>query len=332
MVEKHTGRCNTYSTHTLPFQFHFLTSTAVAVCVCVCVRAVMAPKPRTFHPVKLGRSLTISGGHTPGKQHVLHTQEFTFTRGHGDAAGVEVKKECVLIFSKAAWLCEMATGQAVYQRPLTRVNILNEIRQRVINNEDSAADGKMAALAFDDDEGDDEKLETPKKRKRGKEESTETPAVAGAAICQRIQVPQSWRDKSKCAIYVALDSKRRLWLDIEALPWFIQYVKDEKESGGVAPVEKAIRGGREQDSASAVAETFRIYWNFRDDGWIARAQTPSGSWLQASRGVKRRQKTDRVDFETAKKVVYTEMEAWVEAVRAGEVTADEEPVIRDGGD
>ena len=39
MVEKHTGRCNTYSTHTLPFQFHFLTSTAVAVCVCVRVRA-----------------------------------------------------------------------------------------------------------------------------------------------------------------------------------------------------------------------------------------------------------------------------------------------------
>ena len=76
-----------------------------------------------------------------------------------------MKKECVLIFSKAAWLCEMATGQAVYQRPLTRVNILNEIRQRVINNEDSAADGKMAALAFDDDEDDDEKLETPKSPK-----------------------------------------------------------------------------------------------------------------------------------------------------------------------
>ena len=299
----------------------------------MCVCAVMAPKPKTFHPVKFGRSLTISGGHTPGKQYVLDTQEFAFTCGLGVASGVtEVKKECVLVSSQAAWLCEMATGQAVYQRPLSRVNILNEIRQRVTHNsEEPNADGKMAALAFDDD---DETLETPKKRKRGKQESTETPAVAGAAICKRIQVPQAWRDKSKSAIYAAIDCKRRLWLDIESLPWLIQYVKEEKESGGVAPVEeKDIRGGGEQadSEASAGAETFRIYWNFRDDGWVARARTVSGSWLQASRGVKRRQKTDGVDFQTAKKIVYEEMEAWVAAVRAGEITATDNPDICDGG-
>ena len=67
-------------------------------------------------------------------------------------------------------------------------------------------------------------------------------------------------------------------------------------------------------------ETPRIYWDFRDDKWTARVQTKDGRWLQASRGIKRRQKADNLDCQAAKKAAYHDVEELVAAVRAGEVT------------
>ena len=122
---------------------------------------------------------------------------------------------------------------------------------------------------------------------------------------------------TKISVYAALDERRRLWLHVDAVTWLIQYIRDEKESGGLAPVE---------DVSSAVSETkpsSRIYWNFRDDNWTARAKASDGSWLQISRGVKRRQKQDHLDFQTAKQAVFNSMEAWVAAVDAGDISKAE---------
>ena len=131
-----------------------------------------------------------------------------------------------------------------------------------------------------------------------------------------VQVPQSWASQStNISVYASLDARRRLCLHVDALPWLIQYIRDEKESGGVAAVEDTREEAEEE-------ETSRIYWNFRDGNWIARARAVDGSRLQASRGIKRRQKADALGFEAAKEAVYHELEEWVEAVRAGEVTRD----------
>ena len=112
-----------------------------------------------------------------------------------------------------------------------------------------------------------------------------------------VQVPQSWANQStKISVYASLDTRRRLWLHVDALPWLIQYIRDDKESGGVAPIEDS-RGIPGED------ETSRMYWNFRDGNWIARAKAVDGSWLQASRGVKRRQKAVCLHFEAAKEAV-----------------------------
>ena len=43
------------------------------------------------------------------------------------------------------------------------------------------------------------------------------------------------------------------------------------------------------------------------------------SELRAARGVKRRQKTGNLDFQVAKKAAYIDLEAWVEAVRRGDI-------------
>ena len=84
----------------------------------------MAPKGKIFLPIKTGRTMTVSGGFATSKHYVLHTQEFAFTCGDGDALGEpRVRKECVLISHQEPWLCEMATGMPVFQRPLKRVKV-----------------------------------------------------------------------------------------------------------------------------------------------------------------------------------------------------------------
>ena len=178
-------------------------------------------------------------------------------------------------------------------------------------------DQKKAALAFDSEDSDDAN-ETPKKvsappRRRIKQD---TPAVSGVATCKVVEVREQPSPHSKkVLVYVALDKSRRLWLDVHALPWLIQYMKEEKASGGLDPVEDA--------PASTVVER-RIYWNFRDNNWIARAQAVDGTWLQATRGIKRKQKASQLDFEEAKKAAFGELEDWVAKVAAGEITKKSE--------
>ena len=131
-----------------------------------------------------------------------------------------------------------------------------------------------------------------------------------------VQVPESATARGKnISVFAALDERRRLWLHVDSLRWLIQYIRDEKENGGVAPVEEAPAVAEEPEP--------RIYWNFRDDSWTARAQAKDGKWVRTSRGVKRRRKDGIEDFQLAKQRVYEELEKWVDAVAAGD--APEEP-------
>ena len=273
-------------------------------------------KERAFHALSMTRSLTLTGGYS-GKHFVPQTRDFEFTRGCGEtAAGAVELKECVAISHKEAWLCEIATGQPKCQRPLARVRIVRELTQ-LLGGDAVEVDKKMAALAFDSDDSDDAN-ETPKKVSAGprKRSTKNTPAVAGVATCKVVEVQEQPSPRSKKRlVYAALDKNRRLWLDVHALPWLIQYIKEEKASGGLDPVE---------DAPSSIVVERRIYWNFRDNNWIARAQAVDGTWLQATRGIKRKQKASQLDFEEAKKAAFGELEDWVAKVAAGEITKKSE--------
>ena len=132
---------------------------------------------------------------------------------------------------------------------------------------------------------------------------------------------QPGRSSKKISVFAALDELRRLWLDVDSVEWLIQYVQAEKANGGVMPVEE------DPEDSSTVAEAdqcARIYWNFRDDNWIARAKGVDGTWLQTSRGIKRRQKAESLGFEAAKQAVYEEMEQWVADVQAGQITKSDD--------
>ena len=291
--------------------------------------SLMAPKSRerAFHAVVLKRSLVLTGGYS-GKQFVPDTQEFDFICGGGEIPQADVvRKECVKISHKQAWLNEIATGEAMYMRPLARVRIVRELSQLVAGGDAAGPDAQMAALAFDSEDSDDaetpKKQPTPSKRRR----KSNAPAFAGPETCKVVEVPeQPTPGSKKIFVHAALDRCRRLWLDTEALPWLIQYIRAEKASGGLQPV---------VDEPQAQPGS-RIYWNFRDNNWIARAQAVDGVWLQASRGITRKQKSSNLDFESAKAAAFAELSEWVAKVDCGEITnknADKaDRIIRGGGE
>ena len=284
--------------------------------------AHMAPKTKTkvVQPVVQRRALALSGGLAGRKFFVPETCDFDISCsgdilrvGERDAT-VEKPQEFVLITTREAWLCEMATGLPVYQRPLKRVSILKQLRAWVVAA-GSATDDKMAALAFDDSDSD--VMETPKKKKPGRrEQRCAAPAVAVPSTCQLVQAPLSPTEPDKkISVHAAVDRRGRLWLSAEALPWFLDYVRAEKNSGGVAPIE---------EETSAVAEGSRITWNFRNDSWQAQAQGPDGKWLKTSKGLKGIRKQEGLDDQAAKQRVYEAMQAWVADVEAGLLTQEDE--------
>ena len=281
----------------------------------LCVLRLMASKAKAkiFHAVAMSRSFTISGGFAPNKHFVPETRDFTFTHGDGAAgAGAATRRECVRVGHREGWLCELTTGSAVYHRPLARVRILRELSELVALSGEPQ-DSQMAALAFDDEEADcvETPTKAPRPRRVRKQKAT---AVAVADICKRVEVRERPDPGSRRVhVHVALDKQRRLWVHVDDLPWLVNYIREEKESGGLDPVDEA------QPEHTAP----RIYWNFRDCNWIARAQAVNGQWLQTTRGVKGKQKRTGLDFPEAKQAAYFELEEWLASVTSGEIVAEE---------
>ena len=76
------------------------------------------------------------------------TKTFLFHRGSGAGEKADVApRECVLLSNREPWLCEIATGQAAYNRPLKRVRILHALRALVMLGPQNEAD-KIEGLAF----------------------------------------------------------------------------------------------------------------------------------------------------------------------------------------
>ena len=225
--------------------------------------------------------------------------------------------ECVRLGNKESWLCEMATGVAVYHRPLNRVRVFSDLMQAMIAD---CEDKKMASLAFDDE--DSEAVETPRKAKAPSRERKKKPSVsvksesAAGEICKRLRMPSSPRpDAQLVTVAVALDKQRRLWAHVDALPWLIEYIREEKELGGVEPVES---------SSVEESQSPSIYWNFRDSNWNAKAKAPDGTWFQTNRGIKRRQREDKISFQDAKAAAYAELEVWVDRVGTGDIPREDQ--------
>ena len=248
--------------------------------------------------VVLQRQLTISGGLSK-KPHVLSTKSIDMGK---------TRKDCVLITPREGWLCEMATGQAAFSRPLARIRILNKMRSLCCDGED-VVDEKMDALAFDDEDFEDKKAKHSSHKCKGKQKNSS--AMAENLKAKWIDVPNMPGNRQvKNQVAVAVDGKKRLWLDVDSVNWLVAYIAEEKENGSVEPIVEPIA---ESPNKSAVR------WNFRDECWAARAKTPTGQVLTNTASIKRQAKNDGAARGTAKQRAYEEMMEWAMQVETGAI-------------
>ena len=272
------------------------------------------PKPQAaFQGLSVGRCLTLSGGFAGSKRFVPETKTFVFHRGSGAGEKADAQaRECVLLTHKEPWLCEIATGQAAYTRPLKRVRILHALRALVVLGPENNAD-KVEALAFDDSGSDDfqSPIKTPKK---AKPKSTSASMPVGTEACVVVRVPQRWGcEEPTRSVSVAMDARRRLWLHVDALPWLIGYTREEKASGGVAPVAdmEETRDDEGPVEFTGVSETML--------GRLARKGLMGGGTMRRGESSVAT-KCVHMTFAVAKQAVYDELAAWAASVRAGEVS------------
>ena len=103
---------------------------------------------------------------------------------------------------------------------------------------------------------------------------------------------------------LVMTNKKRRWIDEESIAWIITWVKAEVDSGGVDPVE------HDGDPLTG------IWWDFRDDSWVAQRTSEDDEKKVARRGpvVKRVRTPGDPCFglpkEDAKKVVHKELSDW----------------------
>ena len=265
---------------------------------------------KTLAAVQVGQQFTITGGFSK-KHYVIETRNFDFG---------ERSVPCVPVSHRDPWLCEMATDSPVYQRPMSRVRVLHALRAHLGELPEShVVDEKMQDLAFEDDDVEQELTpRTPVKgqapRKRGVKASPASAMAeqAQGRVARAVDMP-SQPAVSDCSVevLVALEDKK-LWIALTSLPWLVQYVAQEKASGGVAPVAAAAED-RSNHSG--------IRWNFRDNTWQARCRRADGTWATKTKSVHGRTTKEKdalfnCDFEVAKKRVYEELEAWMLVERA----------------
>ena len=280
------------------------------------VAAAMAPKTekrkpgKTLAPVKIAEQITISGGFSK-KQFVIHTREFQFD-------GVAVA--CVPISNQEAWLCEMATDSPVYQRPMSRVRILQTLKDQLgAAAQADVVDDKMGDLAFDDDGPELEltprtPVKGPGPRKRCAKGASASTLVehTDPDVARLLEMPGKPSVTKPTVQVQAAYGDKKLYIALQSLPWLIQYIAEEKASGGVAPV--ALRGDDHNEKSG-------VHWNARDNVWQARFRRDDGSWSTKTKSVHARMKCESdplfgVDYEVAKKVVYDELDKWLNTQKA----------------
>ena len=277
--------------------------------------AAMAPKQekrkpgKSLAPVKIAEQITISGGFSK-KQFVIHTREFQFD-------GVAVS--CVPISNQEAWLCEMAADSPVYQRPMSRIRILQTLKEHVgATAQADVVDEKMGDLAFDDD-GPELELtpRTPVKGPGPRKRSTKSVSASTVVehtdpeVTRSLEMPGTPSVTTPTVQVQVAYGDKKLYIALQSLPWLIQYIAEEKASGGVAPVAHL---GEDPNKKSG------IRWNHRDNTWQARMRRSDGTWSTKTKSVHARMETEGdalfgADYEVAKKVVYDELEQWMNTAK-----------------
>ena len=108
---------------------------------------------------------------------------------------------------------------------------------------------------------------------------------------------------------------KALLVGVSSVPWLIGYLVQEMEDGGIAV--------DTETSVAAESGFGTLYWDFRDDAWVAKVKTAGGCHIKRA-AIRSRMRTpgdplhgmNRAD---AKAAAHEELCAWREAMLRGEV-------------
>ena len=185
-------------------------------------------------------------------------------------------------------------------------------------------DPRLAALHYDEDA--EEKIVATPVRKRGRKakpaeeshgvaspEKTLKAAATAVPVVLRMRPTASAGAEKLEDVSVVLRGKTLL-LGVSSVPWLIKYLAQELQDGGVAVEEEA--------SAAADVATGTIFWDFRDNAWVAKVKTPDGEYVSKRTGICRRMRTpgDRLyglSRSDAKAAAHEELSAGREAALQG---------------
>ncbi|MCP4241666.1 MAG: hypothetical protein GY772_13985 [bacterium] len=165
----------------------------------------------------------------------------------------------------------------------------------------------MAALGYEDTRGDGE-LASPgsaskvRQRRRAARPTVEAPVKLSMAA----KAPELHLEEKAAVEVVVLNSAQQRWLNVESLPWLLEFLRDQTASGGVAAVPPRSDAGRPRTAPDP-----GISWDFRDDAWVAVTENQERRAIY----VRKRTRTEgdplfAMDWEAAKSQAYAELLAW----------------------
>ena len=232
------------------------------------------------------------------------------------------------------WLILAITGAIKTKRTLKRCKIFQIIRDGLHvaegqgRGELGAAEADpMDSMAFDDEEA----SESPTKKAKLKSHRRMDGKVKRVAKGQQIisiEVPAQASSVEEKRVVRAMEYRNKLMLERDALPWLLKYIRAEMESGSVPPVEDG-------DFSSGSQPDCSIYWDFRDDCWIAEARGRDSECKKrrgpvTSRLANKEDECFGMSRAKAKKHVYGELVAWLKE-EGCTLSAESDPAPADVG-
>ena len=202
------------------------------------------------------------------------------------------------------------------KRSLKRCKIFEVIREGIRGAEENgcgesgawSARDPMDDLGFERAEG-----ESPSKKAKSHErQGGKIRRVPKESRIAAINVPRTASSAEETHFVRASHFRNKIMLERSALPWLLKYIQEEMESGGVPPVELP------HSSSSASQRDCSLYWDFRDDCWVAsvRPQHADGKKRRGpvmSRIHKKGDVCFRMTRAEAKRHVKQELEEWLKA-------------------
>ena len=210
------------------------------------------------------------------------------------------------------WLIFATVGGIKNKRSLKRCTVFQTIRDglRVAEETGRGELGAAEADPMDSIAFDDEESESPTKKLRVKSHQRVHGALKRISKQNQItsiEVPAQASSVEEKRVVRVTEYRNKLMIAQDAVPWLLKYINAEMESGSVPPVEDG-------DSPSGSQQSGSIYWDFRDDCWIAEARGGDSECKKRrgpvnSRLANKEDECFRMSRAQAKKHVYEELVA-----------------------